>query len=138
MGRAPYGALDRQRSRYTTLSALALTSLSVYGLLDAASECSASCASSESGWSDWSGWSGDSEWSSTSDGWVLQSQGALLLAADEPFRRAGVTYSIGPERYSFERLQRQFKARAQLLTSHRLSHLYNLSCPWSGSAPGRV
>ena len=35
-------------------------------------------------------------------------QMGLLLVASEPFSRKGVTYAVGPERYSFERIEWQF------------------------------
>lgn len=39
---------------------------------------------------------------------ALLSQLAIVVSAAEPFFRAKVTYSVGPERYSFQRLQRQY------------------------------
>ena len=38
----------------------------------------------------------------------LLAQFALVVSAAEPFFRAKVNYSVGPERYSFSRLERQF------------------------------
>ena len=38
----------------------------------------------------------------------LIAQFALVVSAAEPFFRAKVNYSVGPERYSFLRLERQF------------------------------
>ena len=42
------------------------------------------------------------------NGAMLMAQMGLLLVASEPFSRKGVTYAVGPERYSFERIERQF------------------------------
>ena len=38
----------------------------------------------------------------------MMSQVALVLYSAQPFFRPGVTYMVGPEHYSFERLERQF------------------------------
>ena len=39
---------------------------------------------------------------------TLLTQLAMVVSAAEPFFRAKVTYSVGPERYSFARLERQY------------------------------
>jgi len=59
---------------------------------------------------------------------VLQAQGQLLLSAAEPFFRPKTTYAVGPERWSFARIERDFGTTASCKTWFRfkLSHMRRL------------
>ena len=132
MGRAPYTALDRMRVPRTGAIVLALSTLAA--------------AAIESGWSSASD-SGSGSWSSSSgsfddsepesffehgDSWqhtLLQAQGALLLRAAEPLCQPKITYAIGPERWSFARIERDLgKSPATVKTMFRftLRHMRRL------------
>ena len=50
---------------------------------------------------------------------LLLSQLAMIISAAESFVRAKVTYSVGPERYSFERLERQYGSSATCKATFR-------------------
>lgn len=110
MPRRPWTTTDRfaARTKLAAVVALATTAAAISGTVwsDDSSDSSRSYSSSSS--SD-SGWSQDEE--EAQFGWrqiLSAAQGALLSSAEAPYRRPGIRFAIGPERYSFDRIQQQW------------------------------
>ena len=113
MPRKPYSSADRMASRQKLLlaclvSAAATQSALVLDLLDGALPDDIDIIS---------------QWYRNQT--LLLAQLALVVSAAEPFLRPKIRYSIGPEKYSFERIERQFgnSAARQPSASSRASSL---------------
>ena len=112
MPRSRISALDRQYSSRYVITSVALASLTIAGadafaadfLASGSSSSSSSSSGSFNGPSGFGGFDFEEDWCE----FIHGVQGKLLLAAEEPFRRGGVTYAPGPEKYSFERIRRQW------------------------------
>ena len=103
MGRAVVTALDRMRCGRGAAVVVALSMLATGGALTDASSDSGSSSSSSS--SDGSSWSKDDDAANAA---TLLAQGQMLLLVAEPFFRPKIRFAIGPERWSFERIKRDF------------------------------
>jgi len=115
--RRPWSAgRDRLESRSKLVCVVAL---SVLAGLNQGTRSSDS--GSESGFSR----SSSSSFSSNdADGWssmLLNAQGQLLLSAAEPYFRKKTVYAIGPQRWSFARIQSQFGTSASCKTFFRFT-----------------
>ena len=104
--RRPYNALDRMRSAGKLLAVLTLAQASALGDWSSSEPSSDSSSENSSGWSSSSSDSG-MQGESFSDH-IFSAQLALVLSAREPFDRKGITWAIGPERYSFARIERDW------------------------------
>ena len=106
MPRKPWNSGDRLRSHRLTVTAAVLSTIALAAVdcgYSSDSSRSSSSSSAGGGWSE-DGEAGDFAWRSI----VLSAQAALLDVADEPFRRPGVRFAIGPARYSFARIAREW------------------------------
>ena len=89
------------------LSAAALTSVPQSTWSDSSSSTSgesSSYSSSGASSADWDEFEAENAWRAT----VTQFGFVSMLNAAEPFSRKKVTYKVGPERYSFARLEREY------------------------------
>ena len=107
----PLTCIDAVRSErfiaLALLSAAALTtSPGVVGSDSSSSGSSRSSSGSSSSGSsaDWDDFMGASCWNST----VSQFGYLSMIGAAEPYSRKSITYKVGPERYSFDRLEREY------------------------------
>ena len=74
--------------------------------MSSGSKSGESSSSSSSGGSsaDWDEFNAENAWRAT----VTQYGFANMIGAAEPFSRKKVAYAVGPERYSFDRLEREY------------------------------
>ena len=107
----PWCALDEMKSRrfvhLAFLSAAALTSVPQSTWSDSSSSTSgesSSYSSSGASSADWDEFEAENAWRAT----VTQFGFVSMINAAEPFSRKKVTYKVGPERYSFARLEREY------------------------------
>ena len=107
----PWCALDEMKSHRFVLLALlsgaALTTVPTPAWSESSgSRSGESSSSSSSGASsaDWDEFNAEHAWRFT----VTQYGFANMIGAAEPFSRKKVTYKVGPERYSFDRLERDY------------------------------
>ena len=103
--------IDVMRSRrYINLALLACHALPVTPPCDW-SDSSSSSSSSSGGFSSGSDSSGDWDHFFSANNWnatVSQFGFATLIGAAEPYSREQVVYKVGPEKYSFDRLERDY------------------------------
>lgn len=92
------------RSTSALLALLGIASAAAWDTSSAGSSCGSSSDSSSN--------SDGSSWSSGSDGDELRMrvQAGLLQMAAEPFTRPKIRYAIGPQRFSIDRIQREFQS----------------------------
>jgi nuclease HARBI1 len=136
MPRRPWSSLDSMRSRTILQAVVPLAELG--GLLDESSDSDSSLADLVSvrsnslcdleELSDFSSSSGESE---AMDMWYLSTlyaEAGLVLAAAEPYCRDGITYAIGPDRYSFSRIEELWAASSKCKDMFRfeLEHMREL------------
>ena len=107
----PWCALDVMKSQ--TFIQLALLSAAALNpvpggtwSVSSGSKSGESSSSSSSGGSsaDWDEFNAENAWRAT----VTQYGFANMIGAAEPFSRKKVAYAVGPERYSFDRLEREY------------------------------
>ena len=106
--RRPWSVLDRMVSRKKLAGVVALSQITLPMTVDEPLDDS----SSESSDSNASSIESDLFGAAAFQAAVLQAQGQLLLSAAEPFFRPKTTYAVGPERWSFARIERDFGTTA--------------------------
>ncbi len=109
MGLKPWTCIDEMRgSRLVTLALLSATALPVPTAVDWSSSSSSSSSDSSSSGSsaEWDAFFAATTWNST----ITQFGFGHLMDAALPYSRRRIAYKVGPERFSFERLQREYGA----------------------------
>ena len=100
----PWTCIDQMRgSRLVALALLSAQALPVHTAFDWSDRSSSSSSSSDSS-AEWDAFFTNNTWNNT----VSQFGFGYLMDAAIPFSRKRVSYKVGPERYSFERLEREY------------------------------
>ena len=100
----PWTCIDQMRgSRLIALALLSSQALPVPNAFDWSDSSSSSSSSSDSS-ADWDAFFSKTTWNNT----VTQFGFRHLMDAALPFSRKKISYKVGPERYSFERLEREY------------------------------
>ena len=100
----PWTCIDQMRgSRLIALALLSSQTLPVPNAFDWSDSSSSSSSSSDSS-ADWDAFFSKTTWNNT----VTQFGFGHLMDAALPFSRKKISYKVGPERYSFERLEREY------------------------------
>ena len=110
----PWNAIDVMKSdlfvTLALLSSLALPTTAPPAWGDSSSSSGSSSSSSSSSGSSSASWDefmSQCQWNAAATQWGY----ACLIAAAEPYSREQVAYKVGPERYSFARLERDYGSR---------------------------